>query len=64
MDENVDLQEIFTECQNMLSNLRCINLETWAVQTEVLGMICQQRSANALVNFHESLQVRIISAMN
>jgi hypothetical protein len=64
MESEDQLRQIFDECQNMLTNLRCINLETWAVQSEILSMICQQRSANALVNFHESLQVRLISAMN
>lgn len=59
-----DVQQMIDECAVMLKNLMCINLEAWAIQSEVLGMICDRADSMALKAFHEGLQVRLMAALN
>jgi len=60
----VDIQQMLDECSEMVTQLSMYNLETWAIQVEVLKIICQAQDVRALKQTHEDLKVRLMSAQN
>lgn len=59
-----DLEQTLTEAAKMVQELASYNLETWAIQSEVLKLVCSAQDVRALRAVHEDLTVRLMAARN